>query len=769
MGGGARFCVRPVEVCMSVLKFPKRFMARRIMLRRGIVIGFFLGVVFFATSCLPGVVASPTSGLTFGKGPLDAIRDAASRTTTSGPSSQCGLSSIELAVMMMTPTYFEAGGPVPSPMALSRWDNVNAWSLNANLFAFGQTTGPYVNAFFSPGIGLWQFDSAGRWDLTAADAIDVVTASNTAAAHIASKWCDASRDPYWNANPQRRRAYAWGAWFGCRSSINSSPCEDRYQQLILEGAINSAQDLGVDTSGGMSSRTCDVADLGLNLPCWYVNPANAQGSRSWTSLTYDAARPDFVTPLPKPFYVVRANGREYRIWLKVDTGYDIGITGSHPVTTNARTSMVWERQANLCDKTQYRGECSGMPPVGVLDSVSVGNGSITVKGWAWDRDTTGAVPIHVYVGATGNAITTGSGRADVAAVYPGAPGNAGFDVTLPSAVGAQRVCAFAIDVGGTLGNPQLGCRDVVVTTMPRGTFDSVVARPGAIEVSGWSVIPGDPSSTAIVSVNGAIAARLSRAIARTDIQAGIAGIELNSGFSGSIAATGGRHVVCLTTGSLPLGALGCRIVDIAGGSPFGALDVVSGRSGGVSVVGWAVDPDITSPDTVHVYVNGAGYAVTADANRPDIGGGLPAYGPLHGFSVDLPAPGGVATVCAYGINVGVGAHTLLGCRTAWVPTGSPIGVIDVLARAGNTITGSGWVYDPDTAASIPVHVYVNGVGYAVTANGNRPDFAGTMPFYGAAHGYSFTLPATASPSTVCIYGIESAGTGANVLLGCRTV
>jgi len=342
-------------------------------------------------------------------------------------------------------------------------------------------------------------------------------------------------------------------------------------------------------------------------------------------------------------------------------------------------------------------------------------------------------------------------------------------VTLPSAVGNQRVCAYAIDVGGVLGNPQLGCRDVVVTTMPRGTFDSVVARPGSIEVSGWSVIPGDPSSTAIVSVDGAIAARLSRAVARTDIQAGIAGIELNSGFSGSIAATGGRHVVCLTTGALPLGALGCRIVDIAGGSPFGALDVVSGRSGGVRVVGWAVDPDIASPATVHVYVNGVGYAMTADANRPDIGGGLPAYGPLHGFSVDLPAPGGVVTVCAYGINVGVGANTLLGCRTAWVPTGSPIGVVDVLARAGSTVTGSGWVYDPDTAASIPVHVYVNGVGYAVNANGNRPDFAGTMPFYGAAHGYSFSFPIAAGPGTVCIYGIESAGTGGNVLLGCRTV
>ncbi|MSZ93614.1 MAG: hypothetical protein F2584_05975, partial [Actinobacteria bacterium] len=208
---------------MSVFKFPKRSLVRRTLLRRGIVVGFFLAVVFFATSCLPGVVGTPTSGLSYGKGPLDAIRDAADRTTTSGPYSQCGLSSIELAVMMMVPTYFEAGGPVPSPMALSRWDNVNVRATNANLFAFGQTTGPYVNAFFSPGIGLWQFDSAGGWDLTAADAIDVVTASNTAAAHIASKWCDASRDPYWNANPQRRRAYAWGAWFGCRPSANTAP------------------------------------------------------------------------------------------------------------------------------------------------------------------------------------------------------------------------------------------------------------------------------------------------------------------------------------------------------------------------------------------------------------------------------------------------------------------------------------------------------------------------------------------------------------------
>jgi hypothetical protein len=186
-------------------------------------------------------------------------------------------------------------------------------------------------------------------------------------------------------------------------------------------------------------------------------------------------------------------------------------------------------------------------------------------------------------------------------------------------------------------------------------------------------------------------------------------------------------------------------------------------------VGWVVDPDIASAVTTHIYVNGVGYAVTANANRPDIGGGLPAYGPDHGFVVDLPAPGGVVNVCAYGINVGVGAHTLLGCRTTTVPTGSPFGVIDTLFRDGNSVTGSGWVIDPDTAASIPVHVYVNGVGYGLMANGSRPDVAGGLPAYGPAHGYSFSIPVAAGSARVCIYGIEIAGTGGNVLLGCRTV
>ena len=724
-----------------------------------------------STGCLPTLLDPPTSGLNYGKGPLDAIFDAVDSTTNTMRDAKpgeslagCSVSAVELAAMMMAPTYFEAGGAVPSPMTLSRWDNVSVRSANANLFAFGQTTGAYVNAFFSPGIGLWQFDSAGRWDLTAADAIDAVTAANTAAATIAYRWCNAPEDRL--ATPELRRDYVWKPWFGCSSNSN---CETRFKQLVTAGSLNSAQDFGVDRFGGMQRRTCDIVGIGTGVTCWYVNPANAQGSTGWKGLTYDPARPNWVTPLPKPFYVVRANGREYRFWVKADTGYDIGITASKPVTSDARTSLVWERQANLCDTTVSRGECGGAPPIGVLDAVTTGNGSVRVSGWAWDRDTNGAIPIHVYVGAVGNAVSTGVTRTDVASAYSGAPSNTGFDAFVPSAVGPQRVCVYAIDVGGSLGNPFLGCRNVVVTSTPLGFIDSVTARPGAIDVSGWSVIPGDPSSVSIISVDGVVRANLTRQVSRPDVQAGIAGIESVTGFTGSVEATGGRHVVCLTTGTLELGALGCRTVESPGGAPFGALDVVTPRVGGVAISGWAVDPDVASPITMHLYVNGVGYAVEANGNRPDVGNFLPAYGPTHGLSTQLPAPGGKVTVCAYAINVGLGSHTLLGCRTTNVPTGSPFGVIDSIVRSGGVATGSGWVIDTDTAASIPVHVYVNGVGYAINADGSRPDVAAALPESGPLHGCSFAVPLPAGGATVCVYGIESAGSGGNVLLGCRTI
>ena len=719
-----------------------------------------LAVTVVAGGCLPPLLNPPTSGLTYGKGPLDAIRDAADTTTSTGPYSACGLTSTDLAAMMMVPTWFEAGGAVPSPMTLSRWDNVGTWSLNANLFAFGQTSGAYVNAFFSPGVGLWQFDSAGGWDLTAADAIDTVTAANAAASTIAYRWCNAP--PSKSTSPQVRRQYAWGPWYGC----SGTRCEDRFQQLVTNGSLNTAQEMTVDRYGGMQQRSCNVVGLGSGLTCWYVNPANAQGSRGWTSGTYDPARSDFVTPLPRPFYVIRANGREYRVWIKEDTSYDIGITASIPIGSNARTSIEWRSQSGLCDVTAWRGDCGGVSPTGFVDAVTAGTNTVRVTGWAFDRDTTAALPIHVYIGPVGSIIANGVTRTDVAAAFPGVTTTTGFDATLPSAIGPQRVCVYAIDVGGGAGNVLLGCRDVTVTGPPRGSLDAASARPGSVDVAGWSFLPGDPASTAVVTVDGEVRGTIARTVARADVVRAVPGADPVSGFSGNVAASAGRRTVCLTAGPAPVGALGCRVVDVPGGSPTGTIDAVSVRPGAVVVSGWAIDPDVATPIDVHVYADSVGVPVRADRARPDVAAAFPVYGSAHGYSVEVPARGSVR-VCAYGINVGIGTTSSLGCRSVSVPTGSPIGSVESAVRTGWSVTVSGWALDPDTGASIPVHVYANGIGYAVTADRDRPDVAAFFAGYGPAHGFTYTIP-SAAPVEVCVYGIESAGSGGNRLLGCRT-
>ena len=644
---------------MSAFPLKALLLARRVPRRRSLAIAFLLAVVIGATGCLPGVLAVPTSGLSYGKGPLDAIREAADRTTTSGSSSQCGLSSLELAVMMMVPTYFEAGGPTPSPMALSRWDNLSVSSTNANLFAFGQTTGAYVNAFFSPGIGLWQFDSAGGWDLTASDAIDAGTASNAAASTIAYRWCNAPESR--RATPELRRAYAWGPWFGCRTG-NSTSCEDRYKQLVTEGQINSAQDSAVDRTGGMAARKCNIANIGSNLSCWYVNPTNAQGSRGWISGTYDPARPNYVTPLPKPFYVVRANGREYRIWIQADTGFDIGITASKPVTANARTSLEWTRSAPLCDVTAMRGDCSTSIPSGYLDGASAGPGTVNVWGWGFTPGNPDAAATVTIDGLAAGTVRGTIARGDVQRRFPAANPNSGFAGSFAASGGTHTVCVTM----QPLPAGSFGCRTVKVPSgSPVGVLDSVTAAAGAVTVRGWAIDLDTSDATWVHIYVNNVSTGVYANNERADVGAVFPGYGPNHGFSGSFAAPAGTNNVCAWAINMGIGShalLGCRQVTVAGGSPIGLLDSVTRSAEGIALRGWAIDLDTTAPVDMHIYVSGVNTLVPASSSRPDVGAAFPGYGDNHGFSTMVPARGASSDVCVYAINVGSGAHRLLGCR-----------------------------------------------------------------------------------------------------------
>jgi len=97
----------------------------------------------------------------------------------------------------------------------------------------------------------------------------------------------------------------------------------------------------------------------------------------------------------------------------------------------------------------------------------------------------------------------------------------------------------------------------------------------------------------------------------------------------------------------------------------------------------------------------------------------------------------------------------------------PIGSVDSAVNAGDTVRVAGWAIDPDTGAPIAVHVYVDGVATAITANASRPDLAPIFPGYGAAHGFTTSIDVAPGPHSVCVYAID-VGPGATRLLGCRT-
>ncbi|SDO16377.1 hypothetical protein SAMN05216368_11199, partial [Cryobacterium flavum] len=206
-----------------------------------------------------------------------------------------------------------------------------------------------------------------------------------------------------------------------------------------------------------------------------------------------------------------------------------------------------------------------------------------------------------------------------------------------------------------------------------------------------------------------------------------------------------------------------------GGNPIGNVEVHEGGVGGIRVGGWAFDGDSQEPIEVHVYVDGTGYRTTATGSRPDVGAAYPGAGDNRGFNLTATVPSsGNHEVCVYGINVGAGANSLFGCWTIAAQGGSPFGVLESVTSSSGVINAQGWAVDPDTAASIPVHVYVDSVSVNVTASETRSDVGSAYPGFGDQHGFSTTLSAAPGTHTVCAYAINT-NWGSNALLRCVEV
>jgi hypothetical protein len=329
-----------------------------------------------------------------------------------------------------------------------------------------------------------------------------------------------------------------------------------------------------------------------------------------------------------------------------------------------------------------RSVAIGGAPFGNLEGISVsGPGVATASGWAIDPDAVDPIQVHVYAVGPGGVRSVGvvadGSRSDVGAAYPGFGMQRGYSAELTGLPGGTHsVCAYAINVAAG-SNRAIGCRDVVIAADPIGSFESAkVAGPGSVEVGGWAL---DPETAQPIPVHvyatgpgGVRSVGTTAADDRPDVGAAYPGWGPRHGFRTTLAGLpAGAHSICAFAINVGAGghrSLGCRWVVVPGPNPIGNLESVrSVVPGAIAVSGWALDPDVASPIDVHVYASRTGFlsgiGLTASGPRADVGAAYVGFGDAHGFSGGWSGlAAGTYDVCAYGINVGPGGHSTLGCR-----------------------------------------------------------------------------------------------------------
>lgn len=512
---------------------------------------------------------------------------------------------------------------------------------------------------------------------------------------------------------------------------------------------------GIDVNGDSNDDyTVFYLSDGSNVRA-QVTPAGSSGTVLCSANPYWDASSNFYSA----WFSASCIGSPSRIWLNSYMRYETSSTISE-------------------DDTSWLGPVDNRSaaPIGSLDNASIGPGGIAVSGWALDPDTTGSINVHVYVdGSAAGVLTANTSRPDIGAAYPGYGSGHGFAGTVGTAPGDHRVCVYAINNASPGDNTLLRCTTVRVPSgNPIGSLDSTSGQIlNRIRVAGWAL---DPNSSATVDVHiyvdGAGVAVLSANQSRPDVGSIYPAFGSQHGFSGDVPASGGTHQVCAYAINIGAGGnslIGCRTATVPA-NPIGSIDSLSVGSGLIRVQGWALDPNVTNPITVHFYAGnqlvGTAYA---DRSRPDIAAAFPGLGENHGFDGTFSVPPGQKTICAYGINIGAGGNSLIGCVTANVPPGDPFGNLDVAERVGGQIRVAGWALDPDTSASINVHVYMDGAFLTSgTASNDRPDVGSAYPSNGSAHGFDLSASAAAGSHTICVYAIN-VGAGGNSLIACRSV
>ncbi|KRA22508.1 hypothetical protein ASD65_17110 [Microbacterium sp. Root61] len=442
------------------------------------------------------------------------------------------------------------------------------------------------------------------------------------------------------------------------------------------------------------------------------------------------------------------------------------------------------RGANVLMGCVTRFAMSGSP-VGELGSVTATDGTVNVVGWAIDPDTAEPIDVHIYVDSFSVAMKSDVARTDLPSAYAAYGTKHGFSGTIKASPGVHRVCAYGINVGPG-GHIELGCKSVTVPGTvdlgrpPIGVFEGLSVSGNNAVASGWAIDPDTTSPIAVHIYIGSVGAAFTADKIRTDVGNAYPASGANHGFGEQLTLPDGQSDVCVYAINNGVGGhtlLGCRSVMVGmsdlGRAPIGGFEGLTVTGSTAIASGWALDPDTTKSIKIHLYVGSRSAEYTADKPRPDVERAYPGYGPNHGFGEQLTLPPGRSEVCAYAINAGPGGHAFLGCRTANVASTvvdrgrAPFGTLEAVVPSSGGATISGWALDPDTSDPIQIHIYVDDVSAAYSANKVRED-VGAVYGLGNTHGFGETLPMSPGNHRVCVYAINN-GAGGNAFIACRDV
>ena len=410
-------------------------------------------------------------------------------------------------------------------------------------------------------------------------------------------------------------------------------------------------------------------------------------------------------------------------------------------------------------------------PVGQLDSVRSGSGSLRITGWTYDKDSrTTPLDVTITVDRRAHVVLADKKRSDVAKAHPSAGAAHGFDASFPVAQGPHTVCVTATNIGYGRNN-SLGCETVTLNESPVGALDIVNEKSGKLHVRGWAYDPDVPTTGlgVAIAVDGAKPMTVVADAPRPDVAQAHPSAGADHGFDVLLPAKEGTHRICVSALNVSYGStlsLGCHTV-VLDFTPAAAITSLTPGPTGLSVHGWAFDPDTGKPITARLTVDGgAATTITADHNGKS---GSAYRGRQFNHYVALTS--GTHKVCVVAVNVLYGTHNSSAvCRTVALAL-NPLGTYASIGRAkgSDDVLVTGWALDPDTTRAIRVAVTVDGdPAGSIVAGAVNEASAKAYPHFGDKHGISSAIATDAGEHTVCLTAQNVSG-GKNLSLGCKLI